>query len=307
MSLIRTIVAGVADIHAQDATLSAAVEMARHTGAELHVVHAFDLPAFLTMSPGMEYLNPAGAQQYTRVAQERLAMAVRGRCSYERLHVHALAGAGDRTILELAQRYHADLLVVGATRRGRIARTLLGTTAQRVLRGSTCPVYVVRNANCAAGRVLLTTDLGTGAAQVHERALDVLEALYGEASSTLHLLLVVMEGMVPPPLPRDAIQRVATAELSEFVLERAPRLRTPQPILRFGLPSDEIAAEAERWLADLVVLGTHNRSLIPRVLLGSVAEAALRDLHCNVLLIPPSEAPPLEGAERALTAEMSGV
>jgi len=285
MSPIRVIVAGVADARC-DATLAAAAAMAEHTGADLHVVHTFPLPAVFSMSPGMEFIDRPDVDAYTTAAREAFESAVRGQYPMHRLHVHAVAGAADHAILDLADRLQADLVVVGATRRGRISRALLGTTAQRVLRGSHAPVFVVRSAEPRAMRVLLTTDLSSTAVTVHELGLDVVEALYGD-NPEVRTLLVVMEGLIPPPLPRFAVERMASAELSEFLAERTRRGHTPEPVLRFGLPAEEIVAEAERWGADLVVLGTHNRPAIPRLLLGSVAEAALRDIHCNVLVIPP--------------------
>ncbi len=46
-----------------------------------------------------------------------------------------------------------------------------------------------------------------------------------------------------------------------------------------------IVEEAERWPADLIVIGTHGRSGFSRVLFGSVAEGVVRTAHIPVLLI----------------------
>jgi nucleotide-binding universal stress UspA family protein len=46
-------------------------------------------------------------------------------------------------------------------------------------------------------------------------------------------------------------------------------------------------AEAAEWPADVVVVGSHGRTGAARALLGSVAEAVVRDSHCSVLVIPP--------------------
>jgi nucleotide-binding universal stress UspA family protein len=44
---------------------------------------------------------------------------------------------------------------------------------------------------------------------------------------------------------------------------------------------------ARRQSADLLVLGTHGRSAIDRLLLGSIAARVLRDPPCNTLAVPP--------------------
>jgi nucleotide-binding universal stress UspA family protein len=55
--------------------------------------------------------------------------------------------------------------------------------------------------------------------------------------------------------------------------------------IRVGKPAPEILAIAKEWPADVVVVGSHGRSGIPRVLLGSVAEAVMRHAPCPVLVI----------------------
>jgi nucleotide-binding universal stress UspA family protein len=50
-------------------------------------------------------------------------------------------------------------------------------------------------------------------------------------------------------------------------------------------PSDAIVAEAARWRADLIVVGTHGRRGLHRLLLGSVAEGVARASNVPVLLV----------------------
>lgn len=52
--------------------------------------------------------------------------------------------------------------------------------------------------------------------------------------------------------------------------------------------ADEVVAEAKRWPADLVVIGTHGRGGVEHMLLGSVAEKVLRKAPCPVLIVPPA-------------------
>jgi nucleotide-binding universal stress UspA family protein len=64
--------------------------------------------------------------------------------------------------------------------------------------------------------------------------------------------------------------------------------------LRDGLAlrvSDGVVAEAKRWAADLVVLGTHGRRGVGRLLLGSDAEQIMRSSPVPVLLVHGGDAP----------------
>ncbi|MBV8530060.1 MAG: universal stress protein, partial [Candidatus Eremiobacteraeota bacterium] len=51
-----------------------------------------------------------------------------------------------------------------------------------------------------------------------------------------------------------------------------------------GAPHEEILKFAEREQADVIVMGTHGRSGVPRFFVGSVAEAVLRQSHCPVIV-----------------------
>jgi nucleotide-binding universal stress UspA family protein len=49
-----------------------------------------------------------------------------------------------------------------------------------------------------------------------------------------------------------------------------------------GSPASELVAKADEWLPDLIVLGSHGRSLAGRLLLGSVSQRVLTESHCSV-------------------------
>lgn len=66
------------------------------------------------------------------------------------------------------------------------------------------------------------------------------------------------------------------------------RLSLHEPALEFvvtGNPADEIVKAAREWPADVIIIGSHGRSGLQRVLLGSVAEAVTRHAHCPVLVV----------------------
>jgi nucleotide-binding universal stress UspA family protein len=61
-------------------------------------------------------------------------------------------------------------------------------------------------------------------------------------------------------------------------------------IFRFtpeGFPEQEILSIAKEWEADLIVMGTHGRSGLGRILTGSIAEYIIRHAEIPVMVIPP--------------------
>ena len=79
---------------------------------------------------------------------------------------------------------------------------------------------------------------------------------------------------------RSAKRRLAAA------LARARRERVrAQAVFTEGLPADEILRAARRTRADLIVMGTHGRTGVSRVFMGSVAERVVRESRCPVLTV----------------------
>jgi nucleotide-binding universal stress UspA family protein len=295
---LRTIVAGVASLDAPDPLLPHAAETARALGAALHVVHAFDAPA--------DGDGPPSA--HAAALRARLEARVRADAPGAAAVCHVVEGAATDRLPEVAHAVGAELLVVGATRRNRIWRHFLGTTAEGVVRGAAVPVLVQRSSlGRGPRRVLLATDLSGAGAEVHERGLDVAGALCPGCAPELRSLRVVEDGAAPSPLPRAAREAAAQRELDAFVRGRRPRARGVQCKVRVGAAADEILAEASEWGVDLVVLGTGARGGADRFHLGSTAGAALRGAPCNVLAVPPAprpeQTPATPGAE-ALAAPL---
>ncbi|HXH14108.1 MAG TPA: universal stress protein [Alphaproteobacteria bacterium] len=61
--------------------------------------------------------------------------------------------------------------------------------------------------------------------------------------------------------------------------------------LREGTPWKEVVESARGWPADLIVVGTHGRSGLTRLLFGSTAEGVVRHSPCPVVVVPPAVAP----------------
>lgn len=94
-----------------------------------------------------------------------------------------------------------------------------------------------------------------------------------------------------PPVYYSQVYEGAVANLEEELLNEARRLDAAgfdvTPAVRFGEPEDEIAGFVVEDDIDLVVMATHGRSGIGRVILGSVAAAVLRRTHVPVMMVRP--------------------
>ena len=90
--------------------------------------------------------------------------------------------------------------------------------------------------------------------------------------------------------PLGQFETATRERLSSFLTkEELERLR-PEYALRVGAPAEEIVRYAELCDVDLIIMGTHGRSGIAHVLLGSVAEQVVRLAPCLVLSVPATYA-----------------
>lgn len=296
---IRRLLAGVATLQPDDPALAAALGLAARAGADLQLVHV--------MAP-----DPADAAPATLSRGSALRAVVEGAApdaQNGRVSCRAVAGTPERVLRGAAVACNADVLVLGATRRGALAGAVLGTTAGRVLRSARTPMLVVRGPLPDRPlRVLLTTDLSPHAAHAHSRGLALARGLGGPDEPELRTLFVQppeLGGGYTVPLPWEAS---AEQELADFLDAGVPRVRST-PRIRAGDPAYEIVREAREWQADVIVLGTHGRRGARRVFLGSVAETVLRHAPCACLVVPPVRlySMEMEAARLAAGGALAGI
>ena len=124
-------------------------------------------------------------------------------------------------------------------------------------------------------------------------ALDVAANLARQGAATVIVLHVISLVMSPGEVPAEIeIYREQEAEAKEKLKEIvANRLKAVdhQIIIRIGDPAKVIVQAAETLAADVVVMATHGRTGVSRMLMGSVAERVLRDSPCPVLTVRRSE------------------
>jgi nucleotide-binding universal stress UspA family protein len=191
----------------------------------------------------------------------------------------------------------SDLLVVGTRGKTGLAHVLLGSTAERIIRGAPCPVLTVRaeqteddgtlSRPVTLERILVPVDFSDCSLDALEYAAVV--AQQAKASLTLlHVVEPVSYGLdftIGHVGTREHVRETWTKRLEELTSALKAAHVPVESQLRGGLPSDSILDSAKTLPCDLIVMGTHGRRGISHTLSGSVAEAVLRNAHCPVLTV----------------------
>ncbi|ALK08573.1 universal stress protein [Blastochloris viridis] len=198
-------------------------------------------------------------------------------------------------VLRAAASQQADLVVMGSHRRRMLADVFVGTTAERVIRHGTRPVLMVnREPEGPYLNVLATTDLSE-ASVVAFRAARRLGLTDGPHVGLFYAFDPAAKGLVTlssgsGTATRDYVEDVRShlrREVHAWIKQNALPVPTSLTLAEGPAPA-EIVAEADRGGWELVVVGTHARSVVPRLLHGSVAEYVLRHAARDVLAVPPA-------------------
>jgi nucleotide-binding universal stress UspA family protein len=161
------------------------------------------------------------------------------------------------------------------------------------------PVLVVGEAQQAVRRVLAAVDLSAASRPTVAAARRMARALEAE----LRVMTVVEPMRAPLTIP-FAIDEAEITRRAQAAFERLERASAGSPsgewVLRRGAAEETIAAEASEWGADIVVVGSHGKGWVDRVLIGSTTERLLAAMPAGLLIVPtgrrvPGRLPPKAG------------
>jgi nucleotide-binding universal stress UspA family protein len=196
-------------------------------------------------------------------------------------------------IVDFATKRGAGAIIVGTHGRSGLKRLFLGSVAEGVLRASLLPVIIIReeaHIPSDGGAILVPVD-GSEAAT---HALDIAANFAASLDETLVVAAVVdlaqagvMSGGQPQLVAEsiDALQTEAQDIVDDAVNRVADQAATSSRIAQ-GTPAQEIERLAAELHVSFIVMGSHGRSGLGRLLVGSVAEGVVRAAPVPVMVVP---------------------
>lgn len=275
------------------AALKSARALADERGATLAVVHVAahysDVQPFFPQSYGPNMTHHLELERLARDTLERELAQVEGCNDVERFFE---IGTPYAEIVRRAEAWNADLIVVGSHGKTGVSRALLGSVAEHVVRLAHCAVLVSRPA-AGSGVVLAATDLSdpslpavaAAAEEARRRGarLTVVHAMESSIAAYGAPAAALFGSTVPVPSPED--QRLVREWLMTVLGDAMRRFGADgEPLVVEGGVVASVVRAVEERRADLLVIGTHGRTGLSRLLLGSVAEKLVRLVDCSVLV-----------------------
>jgi nucleotide-binding universal stress UspA family protein len=193
-------------------------------------------------------------------------------------------GRSGPVLAAAAAEHDAGLLILGGKHHGMVGRWF-GSTAHYAVRRADLPILITTPDIGDVRRVLIAADLSHAAAPTIAVA-ERFAALFEARVRALH----VIEPLPPLATLDGSLTTYDFVERTEQTLQREtwPLLQSPnaEVLVRHGTPHVVIADVAREWNADVIVVGSHGRGWVDRMLLGSTTERLLNRLPASLLVVP---------------------
>jgi nucleotide-binding universal stress UspA family protein len=277
--------------------LTHAVYLAKRYQAELHVLHAVVLHGFYHQ-PEFNFVNVDTIRHQLEEAVKRQMSTMLEPHTLDQVKITRVYRQGDSAaavILDYAKERDVDLIVLGTHGRRGLEHLLLGSTAEEVVRLSSCPVFTIRERKEPSrieeiNRILVPIDFS----EHSKHALRYAKQIAKSYNARLQLLHVIEKVIHPPfyaqeyyrDLQRmESFQQRSKEALQQFLEEtEGPKLSAEVHVIE-GRAAADITMCAKDFASDLIVIATHGLTGIEHLLMGSVTEKVVRRASCPVFTV----------------------
>lgn len=276
---------------AGDAVIRVAEVIARDHGLPMHAISVLEpLSSVFVPVDGLMVALPPTLSDVKRadlrmgIVRDRLRRTV---ITHELWKTQVRIGHVASSIVEAAQEIDASLIVLGLGKHRPVDRLLGDEVAAQVVRRTSIPVLAVpSDARSPLRRAVVGIDFSRASIRAARAAVSL-------TTPPGHVWLAHVKA--PLEIPSETYEGASVIYTQgvlgafkkiEERLEQVELLEVRPAVLE-GKVADELLSFATSHRADLLVTGAHGRTLVERLLIGSVTTKLLRAAQCAVLVIPP--------------------
>ena len=313
---IRNVLVPIDFSSASLGALEFALPLLKKLRTNLDLVHVFE-PNYSLTSMLAVPLIVSESQVGKRIRRHLKDVAKKLGIDLRSENVHALPGRPFEEICRLARQRSIDLIVTATRGNTGLKHLVLGSTAERVVRYSPCPVLVVRvddrkrstGGNGASRlalrikKILVPIDFsdcsmkGLAYAKGLAKRLDASLVLI----NSVHVQYYVTSdeyARYDLPLLMQEAEKASREQMHDLVQKADWEGIKVEASLQIGHPGDQICVQAKNLRADLIVTSTHGTTGLKHVLLGSTAEYVVRHALIPVLVVPSHDRPVLTSGKK---------
>jgi len=294
--LIKQILVPLDGSLAAEAVLPYVERIATATGASVLLIAAIDKPKDWGEDTGGDVMGESHeAESYLRRLQAQLASATGKDVEFE-----VIESQPATAILWACEKHQPGLIAITTHGRSGLARWVLGSVTAKLLHSTQTPMLIVRppaEETSAAGGNITKLLVPLDGSEVATSVLPFAAVLAKSLGASVSLFQSVPEPVMIYPGAEAVFDanvqkelesgaRKSLASTTERLGEQGVQANL---VTSFGNTVDGIVGAAERTQADVIVMSTHGRSGIGRMVLGSVADGVVRRASVPVLLVRPAK------------------
>jgi nucleotide-binding universal stress UspA family protein len=205
----------------------------------------------------------------------------------ERVLIKTVCEEGEiyERIVDLADAENSDLIVMGRKGTAGLQRTLVGSVTARVIGHSQRDVLVVPNDTSIGWKsILFATDGSKFSEAATDKAIDFAKS-YGSELNVITVVDVTEEFMARAPGALEDLVKKAKSMVEDVKKKADSKGIKAESIVREGDAYKVIINVAKKQKANAIIMGSHGRTGLKRLLMGSVTERVIGHAPCPVLIV----------------------
>jgi nucleotide-binding universal stress UspA family protein len=248
------------------------INLAKICSSKIYAVSVVEInPEFMAQAPQL-------VEKYEKETRQHLE-SVKSRASKEGLDCEVIVHEGEEPyqyIIDEAAKKQAEMIIMGRYGRTGLKRLLMGSVTARVIGHSPCKVMVIpETAKVSYKNILIAAD---GSKYSDAAALEAISIAKRCGSDLIAISVVTKDKDLPSA--KKNVGKISRMAKKEGLKAKTLTLR--------GTPYNVIVEAAGKKNADVIVVGSHGRTGLDRLLMGSVTERVIGHANCAVLVVKRS-------------------
>jgi nucleotide-binding universal stress UspA family protein len=245
------------------------INLAKICSSKIYAVSVVEInPEFMAQAPQL-------VEKYEKETRQHLE-SVKSRASKEGLDCEVIVHEGEEPyqyIIDEAAKKQAEMIIMGRYGRTGLKRLLMGSVTARVIGHSPCKVMVIpETAKVSYKNILIATD---GSKYSDAAALEAISIAKRCGSDLIAISVATKDKNLPSA--KKSVEKISLIAEKEGLKAKTLTLR--------GIPYNVIVETAGKKNADIIVVGSHGRTGLDRLLMGSVTERVIGHANCAVLVV----------------------
>ena len=268
MKLLEKIMLATDCSQASNDALRMAVQMAKIFHSELFLVHVISTARHLSLP--LDQMRKQAQQHINELKKDLEQVGIRSTA------IIAAGPAAFERIIQLAEEHDVNVIMLGSREKNEKDSFRLGITAERVIRGSCKPVWIVkRGCPPLIKKIVCPVDFSDPAGRALQNAIHLARLLRAELS----ILNVISKPVKSEIARRQASQK----DFEDFLKDHDFYNVTYKKEIRQGAAHQKILELVKEESADLVVMGSVGKTNLAKISLGQVAVKVIREMSCSVI------------------------